>query len=160
MKCWKCGKENSDYVTFCESCGSILNQGSSQPQAEPSMQAASVTTDSFSQNGPGSSVNEDLELLDEFEVVSELVQKTQVGDVMRASTGSMEANRFVSKELLQILQKEGDEKKTYLLNNGPTGNMPGVYLLNEDGEIHPYPLHVPMEFNGRSLQASKKPLIL
>ena len=121
MKCWKCGKENSDYVTFCESCGSILNQGSSQPQAEPSMQAASVTTDSFSQNGPGSSgVNEDLELLDEFEAVSELVQKTQVGDVMRASTGSMEANRFVSKELLQILQKEGDEKKTYLLDNGPT----------------------------------------
>ena len=85
-------------------------------------------------------MNEDLELLDEFEAVSELVQKTQVGDVMRASTGSMEANRFVSKELLQILQKEGDEKKTYLLDNGPTGNMPGVYLLNEDGEIHPYPL--------------------
>jgi hypothetical protein len=125
------------------------------------MQAASGTADLLSKNGPSSSgMNEDLKLLDEFEAVRELVQKTQVEDVMRASTDSMEANRFLSKELLQILQKEGDKKKIYLLDNGPTGNVPGVYLLNQDGEIHPYPLYVPMEFNGRSLQASRKPLIL
>ncbi|MGO9411771.1 MAG: zinc-ribbon domain-containing protein [Spirochaetia bacterium] len=25
VKCWKCGKQNSDYVSFCDSCGSILS---------------------------------------------------------------------------------------------------------------------------------------
>jgi hypothetical protein len=31
MKCLKCGKENSAYVSFCETCGSILKQASSLP---------------------------------------------------------------------------------------------------------------------------------
>ncbi len=153
MKCWKCGTENSEYVTFCENCSSILNQGPQAepaPQAEPSAQADSATT----------GVNEDLQLFTEFEAVRELVQKAQVAYVMRASTRNMEANRFMSEELLQILQEEGDKRKIYLLDNGPKGSEPGVYLLNEAGEILPYPLYVPMEFNGRSMQISKKPFIL
>ncbi len=161
MKCWKCGKENSQYVSFCESCGSILNQAPSQPQAEPSTQSASGAMDVLSQDGQNSSgVNADLELFSEYEAVGQLVQKAHVEYVMRAPTGDMEANRFMSRELLQILEKEGDKKKIYLLDNGPTGSAPGVYLLNEDGEIRPYPLYVPMEFNDTSLQISKTPLVL
>ena len=44
MKCSKCGKESSDYVSFCESCGSILSAELSSRETETPGMAATADT--------------------------------------------------------------------------------------------------------------------
>jgi hypothetical protein len=106
-------------------------------------------------------MNEDVYLFDEFTAVKRLFEKTQVEYVRPGWSETTALVDYPSRELLEILRSEGDRTKIYLLDNGPTGNMPGVYRLNENGEINPYRLYVPLsESTGRSRSPLDKPLRL
>ena len=104
-------------------------------------------------------MNEDVYLFDEFTAVKKLFEKTQVEYIRPGWSETTALVDYPSRELLEILRSEGDRTKIYLLDNGPTGNMPGVYRLNANGEINPYRLYVPLsESTGRSRSPLDKPL--
>ena len=84
----------------------------------------------------------DVYLFDEFTAVKRLFEKTQV-EYIRRDGPKLRLSRLSFTRVAKILRSEGDRTKIYLLDNGPTGNMPGVYRLNENGEINPYRLYVP-----------------
>ncbi len=106
-------------------------------------------------------MNEDVYLFDEFTAVTKLFEKAQVEYIRPGWSETTASNDYPSRELLEILRSEGDRRKVYLLDNGPAGNMPGVYRLNENGEIIPYRLYVPLsESTGRSRSPLDKPLRL
>jgi hypothetical protein len=106
-------------------------------------------------------MDEHVYLFDEFTAVEKLFEKTRAGYIRPGWSETTASNDYPSRELLQILRSEGDRKKVYLLDNGPTGNMPGVYRANENGEIDPCRLYIPLsESTGRSRSPLDKPLRL
>jgi hypothetical protein len=106
-------------------------------------------------------MTEDVYLFDEFTAVKMLFEKTQVEYIRPGWSETTALVDYPSRELLEILRSEGDRTKVYLLDNGPTGNMPGVYRLNENGEINPCRLYVPLsESTDRSRSPLDKPLRL
>jgi hypothetical protein len=106
-------------------------------------------------------MNEDLCLFDEFSAVGELFDKTHAEYIRRSSTETTESNDYPTRELLEILRTEGDKSRVYLLDNGPTGNMPGVYRLDESGEINPRRFYAPLtESTGRSRRPRQDPIPL
>jgi hypothetical protein len=84
-------------------------------------------------------MNEDLELLDEYEAVRRLIEKTGAEFVFRHTTVCPAV------ELLPILATEHDRRQRYLLDNGPTEDEPGVYVINDEGEIHPDRCYSPVD---------------
>ena len=90
-------------------------------------------------------MNDDLYLFKEFEAVRNLVEKTHAEFVYMAETPRTNSNVYSSAELLEILEREGDRKRKYLLDNGPNDDRPGVYQLNEEGEIDPFLLYAQID---------------
>jgi len=83
--------------------------------------------------------NEDIKTLNELEAVKQLIAKTHAAFVFKGQSVCS------AKELLDELRKDYDRERSYFLDNGPWQNEPGVYALNEDGEIDPNRRYAPAE---------------
>ena len=83
--------------------------------------------------------NDDIKTVNELEAVKQLIAKTQAAFVFKGR------DVCPAKELLDELQKDYDRERKYLLDNGPWQNEPGVYNLNDIGEIEPNRLYAPAE---------------
>ncbi len=82
-----------------------------------------------------------IDALNELEAVKKLLEITKAEFVY------IEGNYYSAAELLSTLYEKHDENRIYILDNGPMDNAPGVYKLNDEGEISNEAYYAPAEMN-------------
>jgi hypothetical protein len=84
-------------------------------------------------------VNEDLNLMNEYDAVKKLIEKTRARFIIRGEVV------WPTSELMQKLLEKFDHERRFLLDNGPTDDLPGVYVLGKDGYIRQYWHYAPLD---------------
>ena len=94
-------------------------------------------------------MNEDLKLMNELEAVRKMVEKTGTQFVFQGE------DVFASRDLLQSLQGHFEHERWFFLDNGPNNDQPGVYVIEENGEINPDRKYAPVDSEG-AIEASSR----
>ena len=91
----------------------------------------------------------DIKRMNEIEAVKRLVEITGTEFVFKGHDFCSAA------EMLQILRKNFDHERNYILDNGPRDTQPGVYRIDADGVIKPSRLYAPEETLSRGGMAGR-----
>ena len=106
-------------------------------------------------------MNEDVYLFDEFTAVTKLFEKAQVEYIRPGWSETTASNDYPSRRVARNLRWKATEERCICSITGLPAICPRVYRLNENGEIIPYRLYVPLsESTGRSRSPLDKPLRL